>query len=351
MAVPDRIFIGNEKIPIHLVRKPYCDKCMNEVSAGESLCHFCKELPPNGDDWYFNKVVCMGTYEHDDSGGKSVPLNLLSRLVWMFKYGDKKQQGNAKRVLGDGLRQVSGLFPFLIDGVQYLVASPKFDKSERAFGEVLIDLLIKNCPSLAGKDITSIVQRLRDEGDIKLEKRETRFEKMAGIHHVDIPDLHGQKVLILDDVFTSGATSWDLSRALKDRNAGEINVLALARASNFTNIVYDFKELLMFFSGFDSINESKNINDVPIVNLSITNTSIKCIAKGTQNYEIMIDTDDKIVLHDCENFQHKRVNNKEFCKHITKLFLELSQKRGVDFATQLLETIYRDLPTWRFQSI
>jgi ComF family protein len=50
------------------------------------------------------------------------------------------------------------------------------------------------------------------------------FQSRAGV------DLHGKRVLLIDDVFTTGATAGACARALKKAGAGTVCLLTLARA-------------------------------------------------------------------------------------------------------------------------
>ena len=160
-------------------------------------------------------------------------------------------------------------------------------------------------------------------------------------------------MLILDDVVTSKSTIWDISRELKEKNAGEINVLTLGRnlLSINNNMEEDvssnlnFYELTTYFSNLDNILESKNIEKVKIKESEIADTRIGC---KTDKYNIEIDFENLILEHNCDDFLRRRYKNKSFCKHISKLFLYIKEQNGEEFAREKLYSIYKKLLYWNF---
>ncbi len=61
-------------------------------------------------------------------------------------------------------------------------------------------------------------------------KREQRFTNVKGVFRVRRPDkINNKTVLLIDDVFTTGATSSECAKALKNNGAKHIEVLTLAR--------------------------------------------------------------------------------------------------------------------------
>ena len=64
-------------------------------------------------------------------------------------------------------------------------------------------------------------------------------------------------------------------------------------------------------------------------------------------YIIEISTIEKVLKHDCHDFEAKRAQNKKFCKHLAKLFLVLKDKDEI-VATTFLENITKDINKWEF---
>ena len=77
------------------------------------------------------------------------------------------------------------------------------------------------------------LQRHHDTPEQHQLPRDARLRAMKGAFAVDplqAPRLRGQRVVLLDDVMTTGATLWEASRVLRQHGVAHITALALARA-------------------------------------------------------------------------------------------------------------------------
>lgn len=78
----------------------------------------------------------------------------------------------------------------------------------------------------------SVVERVkRTRRQVGLARRE-RDDNVRAAFRVPADremEIHGSRVLIVDDVFTTGATAWAVARALKKGGAGAVDVLTFAR--------------------------------------------------------------------------------------------------------------------------
>jgi len=233
MQKDEKLFLEG-KIPIRLVQSPYCKKCMDFVNQGEDKCYYCEHPPPIVEDWHFNKVLCLGIYHsYDDDFSNKIPINIISNLIYILKFRKTEIFKNyAGKLLADGLFQLITKTPEIFENTKYITTSPKFDKLDKINCEYIINPLLRKMKE-NGFDVENILnntERLRDVGDNKTKPLEQRFNDIHGVHNIVGEDLAGKKVLIIDDVYTTGSTVWDLARALKEKNAGEINILVAGRA-------------------------------------------------------------------------------------------------------------------------
>ncbi len=63
-----------------------------------------------------------------------------------------------------------------------------------------------------------------------------------------------------------------------------------------------------------------------------------------KDYSIVIDLDEKSIIHDCEDWK-KRVEGKKFCKHVAKFFLAIPR----ELALRILTDIASNFEDWSFE--
>ena len=92
----------------------------------------------------------------------------------------------------------------------------------------------------------------------------------------------------------------------------------------------NFSVLMNAFVDKGTLNRSISVSDAAFELLKYDRKEgiIKSKVKGSkeESYIIEVDTNNKILRHNCHDFEARRAENKKFCKHITKLFLVLKEK-------------------------
>ena len=357
MLKKNRILL-EERIPIITIEEPFCKRCMDNVDTGKDRCETCKSPPSNVNDWYFNKVICLGKHNYYKVNNFKIPINILSILISLLKFNRNIETNKyAGRLLADGLFQTFNKFSHIFDNSKFLAFSPKFDKSEKNQCDYIVDPLLRRLKEkgINLDNIGSEIERVKDVGKNIDKLFNQRFLDIEGVHKVNGIDLKGAKVIIIDDVYTIGSTSWDLSRALKEQNAGEINVLAAGR-----HILYDkwiekehrnFDDLILYFSDLDIDRDKIKIDEVNIkeLNRSGVNQITACFKGSSSEYRLLIDFKAKRIKHNCYDFVQNRKYYKRFCKHITKIFIKIRAQEGDKSAGSLLNQIYNDLDKWVFE--
>lgn len=329
---------------------------MNPIGSDETCCDSCLNLPNNVKEWYFNRIISLGIYKtYESENYNNLPLNIISKLILLLKGKVKKNKKKVADFIADGFFQLLREFPFLFPDNSFILIPPKNDPSEKnQCSHVLNSFLRKlKTEGYSYTDLSSKISRLRDIGKNRDKNRDERFRDIERVHKLEEIDLENKTVLILDDVVTSKATAWDISRELKEKNAGEINILSMGRALlSSTGVMeqdipndMEFDELLIYFSNLDCIIEEDKIRKVSINSYSRTHEKIDCL---TNEYLIELNFQNMTVKHYCRDFQQRRYLNKSFCKHITKLFLEIKDREGEIFALNRLNFIYQKLHEWDF---
>ncbi|MFX1591909.1 MAG: hypothetical protein ACFFCL_04365 [Promethearchaeota archaeon] len=123
--------------------------------------------------------------------------------------------------------------------------------------------------------------------------------------------------------------------------------------NNLSKESTNFSVLLNFFVDRGTLNRSVSVSDEAFELLKYDRTKgiIKSKVKGSKedSYIIEVDINEKILRHDCHDFETRRADNKKFCKHITKLFLLLREK-DENNAEFFLNELTENIDMWEFTS-
>ncbi|MFX1364642.1 MAG: hypothetical protein ACFFCE_12710 [Promethearchaeota archaeon] len=119
------------------------------------------------------------------------------------------------------------------------------------------------------------------------------------------------------------------------------------------NKTTNFNVLINSFTDRATLNRSVSISDTSFELLEYdTNKGIiKSKVKGTkeEQYIIEINTNEKILRHNCHDFKTRRADNKKFCKHLAKLFILLKNKNK-NTAEFFLNNIAENIDKWDFSA-
>jgi ComF family protein len=186
-------------------------------APGEPRCGLCRRLEPP-----FARAVAYGSYE---SG--------LRELIHLLKFGGVRPAANVLgRMLADAIATVEPEFP-----AESVVVIPvplhrtKF--RQRGFNQA--ELIAR-----AAMKLMLHGNRLRLRAGVLERKRETasqigltshqRRENLRGAFGVALPELvKGREVLVVDDVYTTGATVSECARVLRRAGATKVWVATVAR--------------------------------------------------------------------------------------------------------------------------
>ena len=205
------------------VRSPICDKCgmMFESRVGEDhLCQTCMEGGP-----IFKKARAVGVY-----------CDTLMALIHAFKYNGKIQLAG---LLGNMIFNTF-LTHWEENDVDLVMPVPLHPKRlrERGFNQAF--LLIKRWPEnfkrigiegfplKISHDALSRVKRTSSQTGLN---RKQRSENIKNAFQVkDAVKINGRRILLVDDVYTTGATINECAGVLTKAGAERVDVLTLARA-------------------------------------------------------------------------------------------------------------------------
>ena len=112
-----------------------------------------------------------------------------------------------------------------------------------------------------------------------------------------------------------------------------------------------FSIILKSFSDKNTLNRAVNISDkdFDIQELDNEKGIIKSSVAGskTESYYIEINLKEKLLKHNCHDFETRRSKNKQFCKHLARLFLLLKEKNEHS-AEFFLKELAENIEEWEF---
>jgi ComF family protein len=186
-------------------------------TAGDARCGLCRRAQP-----LFARAVAYGSYE---SG--------LRELIHLLKYGGVRPAANVLgRMLAEALSTLESEFP--ADGVAVIpVPLHRTKLRQRGFNQA--ELIAR-----AAMKIKQPANRLRLCVGVLERKRETasqigltshqRRENLRGAFGVAQPEaVKGRELLVVDDVYTTGATVSECARVLLRAGATKVWVATVAR--------------------------------------------------------------------------------------------------------------------------
>jgi len=197
---------------VEFIESPMCPACGREFSdsaSGDHLCGSCLQKRP-----LFSKASAVAHYQEP-----------VATLLHSLKY-----QGNMAVL--PALRTIINLRPVVsLKGNERIIPVPLHIKRlrERGFNQaVLIAELF--FPEHKGLFLVDSLKRIRHtSSQTGLDGAERRRNLRGAFSARENSELQGKKVILVDDVFTTGSTANECSRALLAAGADQVNVLTLAR--------------------------------------------------------------------------------------------------------------------------
>jgi ComF family protein len=207
-------------VPIDSPMCPRCGMMFDSRQGEDHLCQGCAQHPK-----YFARARSLGIYE-----------DRFMKMIHAFKYGGKIQLA---RPLGRILFKLF-ISHWDIEEIDAVMPVPLHPRRLRSRGFNQSFLLVHQWPELSGrldfapKGITLDCKTLCRQKWTRPQTGLNRKERMVNIQkafYVKDPLKVAQKrILVVDDVFTTGATLDECARVLIEAGAAQVHGLTLARA-------------------------------------------------------------------------------------------------------------------------
>ncbi len=205
------------------VTSPLCPKCgitFNTINDCDHLCHECITSKK-----YFNQAYSFGIYNR-----------AFRKLIHQFKYNGLIH-----------LAKPFGIFLFYafyknhgLDNTDIIAPVPLYIKQMRQRGYNQSYLLIREWPYLLkilkkDKKNCSIKKELLIKfmpsiSQTKLDKNQRKLNVKNTFKINPAYNIKGKKILIVDDIFTSGQTADECAKILIKNHAANVNIITLARS-------------------------------------------------------------------------------------------------------------------------
>jgi ComF family protein len=190
------------------ITPPVCDRCGDHLARSDELCRIC-----SGAQHCITRARALGAYE-----------GTLRELIHALKYAGRV---SLARPLAERMRQHGRE---LIDEVDGVVPVPLHWRREhqRGFNQA------REIARYLGPPVVEVLRRCRATRPQVELAADRRRGNVAGAFAVRRQwcrgaNIRGRKLLLVDDVSTTGATLESCARILKDSNASEVYALTAAR--------------------------------------------------------------------------------------------------------------------------
>lgn len=194
---------------IDFINPPFCDICGTPNIDG--TCVECETNPPR-----YGKLRTIALYE-----------GTLQQAIHLFKF--EKRKNLAKYLIQLIIDNTS--WDFNITEYDYIIPIPihKIRLNERGFNQSII--LSKGIAENYHVDVRTdlLIRRRNTSAQSSLDREKRKSNIIGAFGLVNREQLQGKKLLVFDDVFTTGATVQEAVNVLWEADPTEIDVLTLAR--------------------------------------------------------------------------------------------------------------------------
>ncbi|MCJ7803131.1 MAG: ComF family protein [Desulfobacterales bacterium] len=215
MEEGQRGFCSNCLSEIHWIESPYCSVCGIPFISKEVESHPCGACVTHRK--YFTMARALGTYEGS-----------LQEAIHHWKYeGKTNLTPFFAEWLAEGLKRY-----WEPDSLDLLIPVPLHTQRlrERGFNQALV--LVKELSRRTGIPYqkTTLQKKKPTVPQVNLSGAERGKGLRGAFHVIGKEELVGKSALLVDDVYTTGATVNECSRVLRRGGAKRVDVLTLAHA-------------------------------------------------------------------------------------------------------------------------
>lgn len=206
---------------INYIEPPLCDCCGRPFDSGAhaaDVCGDCRRQRPS-----FDLARALGTHTGP-----------LRRAIIAYKFhGRTRLAEPLAQMLSDYLTQPDGPASRLVGEADFIVPVPLHPNRRRWRGYDQAELLAGHLADQVGRPTMPLVlARVREtKPQIRLTPAQRRTNVRGAFQVRDPEACAGGRILLLDDVFTTGATLQECAKALRRAGAKSVFALTVSRSS------------------------------------------------------------------------------------------------------------------------
>jgi len=189
----------------------YCGRRLDKSGFAKNICPQCQRAAP-----HFDRAFSPCVYE-----------GAIRDLIHEFKYNGKEYLG---RPLSRLMIEFAKEYNLPVQMLDYIIPVPLHNSRlrEREFNqaEILCGFIAEEFKKELRSDLLLRHRRTKTQADLEMRERLLNVKESFSVHKGE--SLKGKNLLLVDDVLTTGATSSEAARALKNAGADIVFVLTLA---------------------------------------------------------------------------------------------------------------------------
>src|SRR3989344_4652627 len=188
-------------------------KCLGCKKENEILCSDCLLKINRPDTPYLNGVRIAANYQD----------LVLKKALWMLKYRGVKQLA---KPLAELIKE--RVWKKLETGDWLIVPVPLSKKKLRHRGYNQAELIAKELSDNVRADI--LFKKFHTKSQVEVKDKEERLANIIDSFEIKNPEkIKGKKIILIDDVLTTGATMREAKKVLKQAGAKKVVGVAVAR--------------------------------------------------------------------------------------------------------------------------
>ena len=205
--------------PVTREKRHLCEECLLNIEYVKDACPICSGIMDSGEcsicskrHIYFDKNICVAEYD-----------GVIKSLIAGYKFGSKKR---CALLLADICYEKA---KDILEKADCLTAVPASRQKKRKRGFNQSELIARELAEMAGLPYMDILKEKQSGRKQKTLGFSDRFFNVLDRYELKSQSVSPRAVLIVDDVFTTGATLNECSRTLKEAGFDPVFSLAVGR--------------------------------------------------------------------------------------------------------------------------